>query len=263
MIGGSAGRWVNGLGRVFQARALSPFVGQRLLPFLTRWSKQDLHWRRRAWMPALTNAGFAYFRPYDLRHTCATLLIYEGRTVNEVARHLGHADPGFTARTYAHVYEDAEDRRRVAIETAILRARVRAVFGEKPSTLRHKPRPKLKLPANRRKADARIRTADPVITRVDRTWQPVPSSSGQTEPRLSGLRRGAAPGRAATGCAASSSAKTADSEGQRERQAAVSSAEAGRRARRSHRYQPGRDCTVLRRSESRRETHASRQTAAE
>jgi integrase len=106
------------------------------------------NWRRRAWIPALTNAGFAYFRPYDLRHTCATLLIYEGRTVNEVARHLGHADPGFTARTYAHVYEDAEDRRRVPIETAILRARVRAVFGEKPSTRRPKPRPKLKLPAN-------------------------------------------------------------------------------------------------------------------
>jgi NADPH:quinone reductase-like Zn-dependent oxidoreductase len=42
LIGGSAGRWVNGLGRVFQARALSPFVSQRLLPFLTKWSKQDL-----------------------------------------------------------------------------------------------------------------------------------------------------------------------------------------------------------------------------
>jgi NADPH:quinone reductase-like Zn-dependent oxidoreductase len=42
VIGGSAGRWINGLGRVYKARLLSPFVGQRLLPFLTRWSKQDL-----------------------------------------------------------------------------------------------------------------------------------------------------------------------------------------------------------------------------
>jgi NADPH:quinone reductase-like Zn-dependent oxidoreductase len=42
VIGGSTGRWINGLGRVLQARALSPFVSQRLLPFLTKWSKQDL-----------------------------------------------------------------------------------------------------------------------------------------------------------------------------------------------------------------------------
>ncbi len=49
------------------------------------------NWRKRVWAPALAAAGLSYFRPYDLRHTCATLLIYEGRTVNEVARHLGHA----------------------------------------------------------------------------------------------------------------------------------------------------------------------------
>lgn len=42
VIGGSPGRWINGLGRSFKARVLSPFVSQRLFPFLTRWSKQDL-----------------------------------------------------------------------------------------------------------------------------------------------------------------------------------------------------------------------------
>jgi hypothetical protein len=41
-----------------------------------------------------------YFRPHELRHTCATLLTYEGCTVREVAEHLGHGDPGFTARTW-------------------------------------------------------------------------------------------------------------------------------------------------------------------
>jgi hypothetical protein len=65
------------------------------------------------WIPALEAAGIPYFRPYDLRHTCATLLIYEGRTLNEVAEHLGHADPGFTARVYIHVLRDATKRRRV------------------------------------------------------------------------------------------------------------------------------------------------------
>jgi integrase len=106
------------------------------------------NWRKRAWLPALRAAhpcpacqatgradvgacrscegsGAArYFRPYDLRHTAATLLIYSGRTINEVAEHLGHADPGFTARTYTHIYQDAAKRRGVSIEEAIRHARV-------------------------------------------------------------------------------------------------------------------------------------------
>jgi integrase len=81
------------------------------------------NWRRRVWVPALERAGVPYFRSYDLRHTCATLLLYEGRTLNEVAEHLGHADPGFTARTYAHVMRDAARRRRVPIAQAIRTAR--------------------------------------------------------------------------------------------------------------------------------------------
>lgn len=81
------------------------------------------NWRRRVWAPALVAARVPYFRPYDLRHTCATLLIYEGRPVNEVAEHLGHADPGFTARVYTHVFRDAAKRRRVPIDEAIATAR--------------------------------------------------------------------------------------------------------------------------------------------
>jgi len=105
------------------------------------------NWRQRVWVPALAAAfpceachgsgnvgrkacdrcrGYGssdYFRPYDLRHTCGTLLIYEGRPVNEVAEHLGHADPGFTARTYVHVFRDASKRRQVPIEDAIATAR--------------------------------------------------------------------------------------------------------------------------------------------
>ena len=105
------------------------------------------NWRKRAWLPALREVrpchtcqatgragdrrcdscdgtGTAgYFRPYDLRHTAATLLIYAGRTINEVAEHLGHADPGFTARIYTHIYRDGHKRRGVAIEEAIQLAR--------------------------------------------------------------------------------------------------------------------------------------------
>ena len=72
------------------------------------------NWRQRVWTPALAAAGEPCFRPYDLRHTCATLLIYEGRPVTEVAAHMGHADPGFTARVYGHVFGDAAKRRECA-----------------------------------------------------------------------------------------------------------------------------------------------------
>jgi NADPH:quinone reductase-like Zn-dependent oxidoreductase len=42
VIGGSAGRWIDGLGRAYKARVLSPLLRQRLRPFLTKWSRQDL-----------------------------------------------------------------------------------------------------------------------------------------------------------------------------------------------------------------------------
>ena len=38
-----AGRWVDGLGRVFKARMLSPFVSQDLRSFLTKNSEADLN----------------------------------------------------------------------------------------------------------------------------------------------------------------------------------------------------------------------------
>jgi Phage integrase family len=113
-------------------------------------------------------SGVPYFRSYDLRHTCATLLLYEGRTLNEVAEHLGHADPGFTARTYAHVMRDAARRRRITISEAIRKGRVAA-------SRRPLVDPAGEIRANRdarpgkkslqiERADARTRTGDPFIT---------------------------------------------------------------------------------------------------
>jgi len=115
------------------------------------------------WIPALSSAGFAYFRTHDLRHTCATLLLYEGRTVNEVADHLGHADPGFTARTYAHLMRDASKRRRVPIARAITAAR-RPLVDPSAAETRISGYEAAQKSLQIEKADARIRTADPFIT---------------------------------------------------------------------------------------------------
>ena len=126
------------------------------------------NWRRRVWIPALERAGVPYFRSYDLRHTCATLLLYEGRTLNEVAEHLGHADPGFTARTYAHVMRDASHRRRITISEAIRRARVAASRRPLVDPSATNAADQLKRPSEKSlqtgEADARTRTEDPFIT---------------------------------------------------------------------------------------------------
>ena len=126
------------------------------------------NWRRRVWIPALERAGVPYFRSYDLRHTCATLLLYEGRTLNEVAEHLGHADPGFTARTYAHVMRDSSRRRRITISEAIRTGRAAASRGPlvDPSGAEPAVRPRRsdKKSPQIERADARTRTGDPFIT---------------------------------------------------------------------------------------------------
>jgi integrase len=78
-------------------------------------TKEPVKWG--VWTP------LADFRPYDLRHTSATLLIYEGRPPQEVAAFLGHADPSFSLRVYTHIYRDAERRRGVPVGKAIADAR--------------------------------------------------------------------------------------------------------------------------------------------
>ena len=43
---------------------------------------------------------------HTFRHTCASLLFAAGRDVAQVAAWLGHADPGFTLRTYVHLMDE-------------------------------------------------------------------------------------------------------------------------------------------------------------
>ena len=43
------------------------------------------------------------FRIYDLRHTCATLLLLVGESLKVVSERLGHATIMLTADTYCHV----------------------------------------------------------------------------------------------------------------------------------------------------------------
>jgi integrase len=69
--------------------------------------------------PAAVRAGFgqwvgqgrkrraeSWISFHTLRHTCATLLFRAGWNAVQVQRFLGHADAGFTLRTYVHLLDD-------------------------------------------------------------------------------------------------------------------------------------------------------------
>jgi integrase len=79
-------------------------------------------WRRRAFHRATQEAGLAHARPYDLRHSFASLLLHEGRSVIYVARQLGH-DARLTLTRYGHVMDELENTPRIEAEVAIADAR--------------------------------------------------------------------------------------------------------------------------------------------
>jgi integrase len=87
------------------------------------WTKTDWdNWRRRAFDRACVAIALYDARPYDLRHSFASLLLHEGRSVMYVARQLGHA-AGLTLSTYGHVVDELDDSPQIPAEDAIRAAR--------------------------------------------------------------------------------------------------------------------------------------------
>jgi integrase len=71
---------------------------------------------RRVLRPILAAAGLPTIRPYDLRHTSATLLLASGQSVKAVSRRLGHDDIETTLRHYAHVLPNDYERVAAAVD---------------------------------------------------------------------------------------------------------------------------------------------------
>ena len=88
-------------------------------------------WRRRSFKRALDAAGITKATPYTLRHSFASLLLHEGRSVIYVARQLGH-DARLTLTRYGHVMDELEEQPRVDAETTIRAARVPSQFPGNP-----------------------------------------------------------------------------------------------------------------------------------
>lgn len=75
------------------------------------------------WRPALKSAGVPDLREngcHALRHFFASTALHEGETIKAVSEYLGHADPGFTLRTYTHLMEGSSERTKRAIDAVFL-----------------------------------------------------------------------------------------------------------------------------------------------
>lgn len=80
------------------------------------------HFNQGVWKPSLRAAGVEPSRSngmHALRHHYASVLLEGGVSIRAVADYLGHADPGFTLRTYAHLMPQAEDRARAVVDAAL------------------------------------------------------------------------------------------------------------------------------------------------
>lgn len=104
---------------------------------LFRWPSDDHHVRARSysetvWKPALAKAGiipepvkdergrsrYVTTRKegvHQLRHYYASVTLAGGVTIKELAEYLGHRDPAFTLRVYAHLLPSSHDRARIII----------------------------------------------------------------------------------------------------------------------------------------------------
>ena len=86
-------------------------------------------WRVDRWAPACRTVGLDPVpRPYDLRHSFASLLLAEGRQPLYVAKQLGHS-LAVLLSTYAHLIDEYAERQPIDAEAEIAKARKARVLG--------------------------------------------------------------------------------------------------------------------------------------
>jgi len=72
-----------------------PFVGDQAI-------------RKSLWQPALKKAGVTYRRPYQTRHTYASMMLSAGEPLAWVSKQLGHSNVLMTAQVYATYIPDSQ-----------------------------------------------------------------------------------------------------------------------------------------------------------
>ena len=90
-----------------------------------RWAG-DQSIRKTLWTWALKRGGVRYRKPYQTRHTYASMMLSSGEHPMWVAKQMGHKDWTMIARVYGRWMPDAD---------AGAGSRAEAVFGRKPGEL--------------------------------------------------------------------------------------------------------------------------------
>ena len=89
----------------------------------TEWTDSAYRsWRKRVYVPNAKAVGLEQPRPYDLRHSLASLLFAEGRNPAEIAEQMGHSLQTLLG-TYTHVIAELRGQKRRSAETLIRQAR--------------------------------------------------------------------------------------------------------------------------------------------
>ena len=89
------------------------------------WTREDWgNWRSRTWHEVCARVGLDVPRPYDLRHSAASLWIAEGQQPPQVARWLGHS-LAVLLRTYTHLIDEYGGCGPIDAEREIFAARQR------------------------------------------------------------------------------------------------------------------------------------------
>lgn len=84
-------------------------------------------WYLGTFLPAAKSAGLSPMRFHDLRHTYASLMHAQGRSMLEVSRWMGHSTFAITADIYSHVWEDEDGTLGAALDAAFGSATTRSV----------------------------------------------------------------------------------------------------------------------------------------
>jgi integrase len=99
-----------------------PETARLLFTTRERTALHRTYFNRHVWKPALAAAGVPATRDNGMhaaRHYYASALLEDGVNVRAVAEYLGHNDPGFTLRVYAHLMPSSEGRARAAVDRAL------------------------------------------------------------------------------------------------------------------------------------------------
>ncbi len=102
----------------------------------SRGDRADRHYFNHfLWKPALRRAGVPEPKRAEgfhaLRHFYASVLLDGGESIKALSEYLGHADPGFTLRTYTHLMPSSSERTRRAVDSVFCPSEVPEVVPQR------------------------------------------------------------------------------------------------------------------------------------